>query len=115
MTSTSQAIERLNGTNYSLWKFRMRMILIKEKTWDVTSGKMTAPTDAKALKAWTTRDQDALASICLAVSDSEMSHLTKCETAFEAWMKLQSIYEGKDLARMLYLRRQLSMLKKADR
>src|SRR3954468_13531231 len=119
MTSISQ-IERLNGTNYAQWKFRMRMILTKEKTWDVASGKLKAPKtsgkddDEKAYDTWLAKDQDALASICLAVSDSEMSNLVECENAFQAWTKLENIYEAKDIARTLYLRRQFSTLKKAE-
>src|SRR4051812_4678645 len=112
MTNTTQSIERLNGSNYTLWKLRMRMVLTKERTWNIASGKTKAPStpsaddeNAKiAFDDWNTKDQDALASISLAVSDSELSNIMECEHAFEAWSKLESIYQVKDVARTLYLR-----------
>src|SRR3954447_13003261 len=100
MTSNIQSFERLNGTNYAQWKLRMRMLLIKEGTWDIVTGRSVAPaagattstasatsekapekapeSTSKDYDAWKKRDQDALGTIFLAVNDSELLHLAEC-------------------------------------
>ena len=32
------SFEKLNDTNYAVWSFKMKMLLIKEDLWDVVAG-----------------------------------------------------------------------------
>ncbi len=107
MTS-NLSIERLNGVNFYNWKFKVQMLLIREDLWEIVNGSDTAPvgtSEAQAIATWRKRDQKALSTICLAIEDSELTHVRACKTAAEAWKNLGEAYETKGLARKLYLRR----------
>ena len=44
MSSTAlHANEKLNGTNYHQWKFRVKLILMKEGLWKYINDKLKAP------------------------------------------------------------------------
>jgi hypothetical protein len=135
--ASTQAIEKLTGSNYYTWKFKMQMILTREDLWAIVSGAEVAPgpeititsdkgesstsittatatAAATALAVWTKNDQKALATICLAIGDSELIHVRMCRTSAEAWIKLQTTFVQKGLSRQIYLRRQLYTLKLSE-
>lgn len=94
----SHHVEKLTGvSNYTSWKFTMRMLLILEGLWGVIEG-----TDADAA-----RDQRALARICLAVSSSLIQYVRNATTAKEAWQKLEKVLDDKGLYRRVLFLRQL--------
>ena len=115
-TSLIQSIEKLRNGNYNNWKVRVEMALIKEKVWGVVNGstqkpKVTGSEDkipeatAKAIEEWQNKDENACASILLAVSDSQLPHIRNCKTSTQAWKKLAEIHEGKGLVRHVYLQK----------
>ncbi|XP_057953875.1 uncharacterized protein LOC131148156 [Malania oleifera] len=75
---------KLDGTNYTLWKFKMSAILDSYKLLvtaqgmdlepidspDPTNPKVIIPLDAAFVKAWKRRNVDALCAIVTSVSDS---------------------------------------------
>ena len=91
--------EKLNGTNYHQWKFRIKLILMKEGLWKIMEGKRKAPAsdskDTTALEKWETDCDNVFATLCLAITNSEMSHIEECTTAAEVWAKLAKVYEAK--------------------
>lgn len=91
-------IEKLNGVdNYTNWKFIMRMALTLDGLWGCVEG-----TDTD-----TTRDQRALARICMCLQTSLFQYVRDAKTAKEAWNMLAKIFEDKGLYRRVLLSRQL--------
>jgi transposase InsO family protein len=108
MTSNSlYSIEKLDGTNYHSWKFKVKMILIDKELWDVVNEK-DAPTEGdEGFDEWSKADQKALATIALTVKDSQHVHISTSKTSAEAWKALENIHEGSGVPRRLNLRRKL--------
>ena len=111
MSFTSANIEKLHATNFYTWKFKIRLILLREEVWSVVDGTEKAPVEGSAdnakaqIDAWRKKDEKAYTSICLSISDSELPHIRACTSAAEVWKTLNDTYESSDLARKLYLRR----------
>lgn len=98
-------LEKLEGTkNYNNWKFAMKMSLIMDGLWNCILG-----TDTDA-----TRDQRALAKICLNVQSACYAYIREANTSKEAWNNLQAAFEGKSLCRRLSLLRRLLRIKYED-
>lgn len=98
-------LERLEGTsNYNNWKFAMKINLILDGVWNCLLG-----SDVDS-----TRDQTALAKICLNVKPSCYPHVRNAETSKQAWENLQTAFENKGLCRRLGLLRRLLRMKYED-
>src|SRR3984957_14053646 len=115
LTSSSSlyAIDKLNSTNFSAWKFRMQMILIDRGLWEYVDGSQPAPvlgadTNEAAqakLVEWKKKDNCAMAQIALTVGNTELVHVKGAKSSREAWLKLCSAFEAKGLASKVFLRR----------
>ncbi|KOB77348.1 Retrovirus-related Pol polyprotein from transposon TNT 1-94, partial [Operophtera brumata] len=93
-------VKKLEGvSNYNSWKFQMKMVLTLEGLWSCI-GSADSQTD-------TSRDQKALARICLSVKAACHQHVRHCVKAKEAWDKLANTFEDKGLYRRVLLLRQL--------
>jgi hypothetical protein len=87
-SATRYNIEPLKANNYVTWKDKMKIILIKEKTWNIVSGKTPNPvwtppapaedeepadpsdTFLQQLQQWEDKAEDAVASITLAIDST---------------------------------------------
>lgn len=104
-------IEKLNGSNYSIWKFKLRMMLMRDELWDVVESSMDSGMEAAQLVQWRRKDNRALATICLSVDDSQMVHVKDATSAREAWSKLKDYHEKSSLTSRLFLRKKLMSLR----
>ena len=94
---------KLNDTNYQSWKFKVRMLLIREGTWKcVQEG---APDELN--DEWVEKDEKAQSTISLTVSDNQIVHISSCTTAKGMWDELQKVHERTNLTNKLYLMRKL--------
>jgi hypothetical protein len=95
-------IEALNVENYGTWSIRMKALLIHKKLWKGVEDPSANPDES----------QSALAYITLYVKDHLLGTVGACETAKEAWNKLETTYKSKSNGRKLLLKRELDQLKK---
>lgn len=86
VVSTDLNIMRLNETNYTGWKFQMRMILEAKKLWVYTQEEDLSQ-DINAKRT---------ASLILSyLSYDNIMKVINCETAYEIWQALEAIYENR--------------------
>lgn len=98
-------VTKLNDSNYQLWKFKMKMILMRDGVWEnVNSPK---PEGDKLPANWNNLERKAIAAIGLAVEDSQLVHLITITSARDMWLKLQSLHERSSICSKLYLIRKL--------
>ncbi|XP_063370326.1 uncharacterized protein LOC134658603 [Cydia amplana] len=91
-------VEKLNGhQNFNSWKFVMRNILIIDGLWKCVLGEDLDPT----------RDERALARICLSVASTCHQYVQNAKTSKEAWTNLVKVFEDSGLARKVLLLRKL--------
>lgn len=125
--------DRLDGTNYSLWSFMVKNVLVGKGLWDYVSGDEVRPGNvvpvtpprgegrgAHAIagpaaptaeqKRWDTRDAQAMSVIALTIKRSITPHIRSCKTSNLAWEILQEMFGSKNAARVEYLKKQLDKL-----
>ena len=114
-------IEKFDGQNFHLWKFKMQMVLEDKDLWSIVSGEEVEPsgqgaTDA-AREKFRKRTRKAMATICLSLSDSQLLLVRSAKSARDAWLKLESHYETKSLTNKLFLRKRYltTMMLDSDR
>ena len=128
MASTSDAIfdtlakeDKLDGTNYSLWSFMVRNILVSRDLWgrvtgdDVRPGNVAPATPERApaapppptaeQKRWDSKDALALLAISLTCKRSIILHIKSCRHAKNAWDILEALYVAKNDTRIAYLKK----------
>jgi len=71
---------KLEGSNYSTWKIRMKEIFILKKLWGIIFGQEIQPTgltliDLRQQEEYDGRNQDALTMIRMLVTDDVLSHV----------------------------------------
>lgn len=108
MADSGIRVEKLNGNNYATWKFRVRMLLIRDDVWDIVDGTELSPEESPVeIAKWKKRDNKALATICLSVEDSQLVHVKDARSSFEAWSSLKNHHEKSSLANRLFLRKRM--------
>jgi len=100
-------VTKLNNQNFQSWKFKIRMLLIRERTWTtVQEDRPDEPDDD-----WVKKDEKAQSTISLSIEDSQIVHICKCGSAKEMWDELQKVHERANLSNKLYLMRRLYQAK----
>ena len=103
-------IEKFNGSNFSMWKLKMRAILMKDNCLAAIEGRPAGVTDDK----WKEMDAMAVANMHLALSDSVLSGVEEKKSAKEIWDALTKLYQAKSLHNKIFLKRRLYTLRMAE-
>jgi hypothetical protein len=113
-SKTTRVVDKFNGDNFSLFKFKMEMILAEKDLWDIVVGTEKAPSiesDEKVISAFKKRERVAFCILYNHRVDAQIQHVKSCKGAMEAWKTLCGIHETRGLANMLFLRRKLFTMK----
>ena len=95
-------MELFDGSNYSLWAFKMKMYLMSKGLWEAVEDGSNITT-AKA--------QQAHAAIVLSLSDSQLMHVVNSTSAREAWGALAKFHHTQDMANRLWLKEKFASFK----
>ena len=102
------SIKKLTGQNYADWSYKIQLVLREKSLLKFLKEENQEPNSSLTAKAKEThielRDR-AFAIISLSVSDECIFLIKKCETPYEVWTKLKSIYEPKCNHRASQIRR----------
>lgn len=103
--------QELDGTNYPLWKMKVRSNLVLWESWEIVRGievmpqstispattgtSMAAivPANLKLVRAWRKLDAEALAIIIGTKANVVLPHIHVANSSFEAWKTLRDMYE----------------------
>lgn len=105
-TVNAYRVDKLTSGNFSVWKFRIQMVLKARKLWKYVENPCVGLDEKEQEK-----EQEGLSQIALTVSDSVIGHIRHCKTAHDAWSKICSVFEQKGLASQIFLRRKLFNIK----
>lgn len=113
-TGSTSIVEKLDGTNYPTWMFKMTTFLKVKGLWSVIED--PPPEGAEDRASWEKRDLEALNAIVQTLSGAQTSYVINQTTARGVWTKLQEVSRGRITERRLSLRRKLNGLRweKAD-
>lgn len=101
-------IEKLDGSNWTTWKFQMKHLLLAKGLWGVTEGTETVPDEANAetVSQHHRKLQKALTTIVLGICPTQLYLITSHEDPKEAWDALKQHFERDTLANKLFLKKQ---------
>ena len=94
-----------DGSNFTLWKFRISQILEARGLTDYVNGQKQKPdgSDAKALEEWIVKDRDARLQVTLTLEDEPASGIMDLTESKPIWDALSTRYDGKGLQSAAYL------------
>src|SRR6218665_3478252 len=109
-SDTRYTVAKLNNSNYQIWKFKVRLLLIREDTWTVVQGDTPYP----VLDDWQRKDEKAQCTISLTVEDNQLVHICNCTSAQDMWKQLQQVRERSNLSSKMYLIKKLYKMRLQD-
>ena len=102
------SIEKLEGANWSAWKFQMKHLLLAKGLWGLVDGTEVLGRGANAQQEadFRKRQQKTFSTIALSISSSQLYLITSFEEPRPAWRALCDHYERGTLANKLLLKKQ---------
>ena len=104
----TMGIEKLKDSNYATWKFQIKHLMISKGYFSIVSGTEAEPdvsADTKLKEAFQTRSEQAFALLVLAVSTEMIYLISECNSANEAWIKLEKHFERDSLSNKIFLKK----------
>lgn len=110
MTTVGTAsIPILDGTNFHIWKLKMKALLMNIDAWDAVE-LVTFPEERQA--EFKNKNRKAYSTLMLGLADDVAINVYEATTSKEVWDTLCRIYEPKDAEIKHTLKNELSNLKK---
>ncbi len=106
-----KVMEKFDGGNFHLWKFKMRMMLSKHGLWKFVDGSVIIPHDEDQITDYNEKATKAFALLCEHLTDAQLGHIQYCENVKSAWETLCGVHEAKTIANKLFLRRRFFTIK----
>ena len=108
MAEEKWTIEKLDGTNWSAWKFHMCHMLLLKGLWGIVDGTDTLAEGAidEDQATFATRSLRAFSYIAMAVGASQLYLITSTEDPRAAWDALRGHFDRDTLANKLFLKKQ---------
>lgn len=85
--------EKLSNSNYSTWKFEMKMMLYREDLYKYVEDPV--PVENRQDNIWKSGNTKALATISLGCEKSQYSLIRNSNLAREAWQAIRNYHEKK--------------------
>lgn len=107
MENDLMKIDKLHdASNWSIWKFQVRVLLKASELWSVVDGTadrpasdpdsaITAAASATGIQKWERSDCKAQKIIVTSVGKEPLIHIMNCNSSRDMWVKLEEIYEQK--------------------
>jgi hypothetical protein len=104
MSQTLNNVPNFNGSNYGYWKSCMRVFLKSIDVLSIIESRFSAPdkptTEWSNVEKQTCMANDrAMNALCLAISQTEFSRISSCDSAKDAWEILETTYEVTNLVK----------------
>jgi len=106
-----KVMEKFDGGNFHLWKFKMRMMLSKHGLWKFVDGSATLPSEEVARANYNEKETKAFALLCEHFTDAQLAHIQYCDNVRSAWEALCGVHEAKTIGNKLFLQRRFFTIK----
>ncbi len=106
-----KVMEKFDGGNFHLWKFKMCMMLSKHGLWKFVDGSATILDDEDQIIDYNKKATKAFALLCEHLTDAQLAHIQYCENVKSAWEILCSVHEAKTIENKLFLQKRFFTIK----
>ena len=100
-------MDKLNGSNWTTWKFQMRHLLLAKGLWGYVDGTEQLPGNANAQTRteFQKKSQRAFSTIVMAIDTPQLYLVTSYDQPKDAWDALRNHFERETLANKLFLKK----------
>ncbi len=77
-------MEKFDGGNFHLWKFKMNMILSKHELQKFVDGSATIPHDEDQITDYNEKVTKAFALLCEHLTNAQLAHIQHCKNVKSA-------------------------------
>jgi hypothetical protein len=74
-----KVMDKFDGANFHLWKFKMRMMLSKHGLWKFVDGSATLPSEEVPRANYNKNETKAFALLCEHLTDAQLAHIQYCD------------------------------------
>jgi len=106
-----KVMEKFDGGNFHLWKFKMRMMLSKHGLWKFVDGSATIPDDENQIIDCNKKATKAFALLCERFIDAQLAHIQYCKNVKSDWETFCGVHEAKIIGNKLFIRRRFFTIK----
>ena len=115
MVTSLKYEDRLEGlSNYSLWKERIKLVLLVNDLWEFVDTKIMSPINAAELARHKKSDAKAKLIILDGVKDHLIPHLIKKNTTWDMWEAVKALFQKKNKNWKMIYREKLRDIKMID-
>jgi hypothetical protein len=104
-------MEKFDGDNFHLWKFKMRMMLSKQGLWKFFDGNATLPSEEVARADYNDKEMKVFALLCEHFTDAQLAHIQYYDNVRSACEVFYGVHEAKTIGNKLFLRRKFFTIK----
>ena len=100
-------VDKLDGSNWTTWKFQMRHLLLAKGLWGLVDGtdELAEGASDVATREFRQKAQKAFSTIIMAIGTPQLYLVTSCEEPKEAWGNLCGHFERETLANKLFFKK----------
>jgi len=106
-----KVMEKIDGDNFHLWKFKMHMMFSKHGLWKFFDGNAILPSEEVARANYNEKETKAFALLCEHLTNAQLAHIQYCDTVRSAWEALCGVHEAKTISNKLFLQRRFFTIK----
>jgi hypothetical protein len=104
-------MEKFDGGNFHLSKFKIRMMFLKHGFWKFVDGSATIPNDGDEITNYNEKATKAFALLSEHLMDAQLAHIQYCKNVKSAWETLCNVHEIKTIGNKLIIRRRFFTIK----
>lgn len=112
MDANRFSIQKLNNNNYSAWKFKVELLLVREDLWRLVNPGVKPATEEES--AWNALDAKTRATIGLLIEDNQHGLIRGAATSKAAWDALKDHHQKTTLTSKVSLLKQICDKRFAD-
>jgi hypothetical protein len=92
-----KVMEKFDGANFHLWKFKMDMMLFKHGLWKFVNASATLPNEEVARADYNEKEIKAFALLCEHLTDVQFAHIQYCDNVKSVSEALCDVHEAKTI------------------
>jgi len=104
-------MEKFDGGNCHLWKFKMHMMISKHGLWKFINGSTTLPSEEVIRVDYTKKKTKAFTLLCEHLIDAQLAHVQYCDNVRSAWEAFCNVHETKIIGNKLFFQKRFFTIK----
>eukprot|EP00253_Pinus_taeda_P024154 PITA_24154 len=115
MESYLNESRKVNGSNFTNWKFKIQTLFKGANAWAIVTGDEQKPAAAQQKEDWEKRENKAKSLLKMSMKDNVIAHIRDCKSSAEIWTKIKNLYETHNTNRVLALKSKLFSMRMDER